>query len=190
MIIDISYEITNCNVYPGDPKPKVDVVNDMNNGDLYNLSTFNMCAHNGTHIDAPKHFLKDGKAIDEIPLEYFVGDCYVYSYNGDMDEIIANDIISKTSCKRILIKGDCVVMSSAARAFSNSGVYLLGIESQSFGPIDEPMEVHKILLGANIVLLEGLDLKKVNDGCYYLCAQPLNFKGIEGSPCRAILIEK
>ena len=65
---------------------------------------------------------------------------------------------------------------------------LLGNESQSVGPVDSPMEVHIILLGSNIVLLEGINLKNVNEGKYYLCAQPLNIKGIEGSPCRAILI--
>lgn len=190
MIIDISYEITNCNIYPGDPKPSVNVIKDMNNGDSYNLSTFSMCAHNGTHVDAPKHFINNGKAIDEISLEHFVGDCYVCSFNGNIDEKSAYDIINKANCKRLLIKGNCVVTSQAAKLFSNSNLFLIGIESQSFGEVDSPMEVHKILLNKNIVLLEGLNLMEANDGYYYLCAQPLNIKGIEGSPCRAILIEK
>ena len=70
-IHDISQEVFSCCVYPGDPAPERMVSDSMEKGDLYNLTAFSMCAHNGTHIDAPFHFLKDGKTIDAINLEAF-----------------------------------------------------------------------------------------------------------------------
>ena len=60
-IYDISQEIFSCKVYPGDPKPEKQTLCAMENGDLYNLTAFSMCAHTGTHIDAPFHFLPEGK---------------------------------------------------------------------------------------------------------------------------------
>ena len=193
MIFDISQEITTCKVYPGDPVPKINKINDMNNNDLYNLSTIFMCAHNGTHVDAPSHFIKDGNTIDKIPLENFVGECYVYTHNGEVSELDALNILIKAkennACERILIKGNCVITSAAANVFAKENIKLIGNESQSIGPIDSPMEVHKILLSNNVVLLEGIVLDNVLDGVYFLCAQPLNIKGIEGAPCRAILIK-
>ena len=81
-IYDISQEVFGCKVFPGDPAPEKEVVADMEKGDLYNLSSFHMCAHNGTHVDAPFHFLKDGKKIDEIALEKFVGMAYVAEHTG------------------------------------------------------------------------------------------------------------
>lgn len=193
MIYDISQEITKCKVYPGDPSPKVETINSFEKDDVYNLSLFSMCAHNGTHVDAPSHFIKDGKTIDQIPIDYFVGECYVYSHKGlvTRDDAIKIIKVSRENSvyERILIKGDCVVAKEAAEVFANSNIKLLGNESQSVGPIDSPMEVHLILLRNNIVLLEGICLKNINDGKYFLCAQPLNIKGIEGSPCRAILIK-
>ena len=62
-IYDISQEVFNCEVFPGDPKPEKKICNSMEKGDLYNLSSFSMCAHNGTHIDAPFHFFKNGKTV-------------------------------------------------------------------------------------------------------------------------------
>ena len=72
-IFDISQEVFSCQVYPGDPAPEKKILNFMEKGDLYNLTAFSMCAHNGTHIDAPYHFLKGGKTVDAISLEAFVG---------------------------------------------------------------------------------------------------------------------
>ena len=65
---------------------------------------------------------------------------------------------------------------------------MLGNESQTVGPEDAPMEVHLILLGAGVILLEGIRLAEVTEGVYFLSAAPLNLAGADGSPCRAILI--
>ena len=92
------------------------------------------------------------------------------------------------AAKRILIKGDAVVSTEAAKVFASKGILLLGNESQTVGPEDAPMEVHLVLLGAGVVLLEGIRLAEVEEGRYILCAAPLNLSGADGSPCRAFLI--
>ena len=193
-IIDISQEVLSCKVYEGDPTPKANKIIDMADGGVYNLSALSLCAHNGTHIDAPLHFFCDGKSIDKMSLEHFVGECFVAEHNGDLSERDALEILEKArksgAEKRILIKGDATVTEAAARAFANAEILLIGNESQSVGPLDSPMAVHKILLSKNIALLEGIVLDKAQEGRYILNCAPLNIKGFEGSPCRAILIEE
>ena len=192
-IIDISQEVLSCKVYEGDPTPKANKIIDMEDGGVYNLSALSLCAHNGTHVDAPLHFFQDGKSIDEMALEHFVGECYVAEHNGDVLISDALKILEKArksgAEKRILIKGNATVTEEAARVFADAEILLLGNESQSVGPIDSPMAVHKILLSKDIVLLEGIVLDKAREGRYILNCAPLNIKGFEGSPCRAILIE-
>ena len=193
-IIDISQEVLSCETYEGDPTPRAERITDMKRGELYNLSAFSMCAHNGTHIDAPLHFFEDGRSVDKIPLEYFVGECFVAEEKGDICAKKALEILEKAkksgADKRILIKGDVTVTEDGARVFADADILLLGNESQSVGPIDSPMAVHKILLRKDIVLLEGITLKDVKEGRYILNCAPLNLAGFEGSPCRAILIEE
>ena len=193
-IYDISQEVFSCQVYPGDPAPEKKMLSIMENGDLYNLTAFSMCAHNGTHIDAPFHFLKDGKTVDAIGLEAFVGMAYVAEHHGIVSGNDAAEIIKKAekqnpeAAKRILIKGDAEVSLEAAKIFASAEILLLGNESQTVGPEDAPMEVHLMLLSANVILLEGIRLSEVSEGVYFLNAAPLNLSGADGSPCRALLI--
>ena len=193
-IYDISQEVFGCQVYPGDPAPERKTLSSMDKGDLYNLTAFAMCAHNGTHIDAPRHFLKEGKAVDAMGLDAFVGMAYVAEHHGVVSGEDAARILEKAkalnpeAAKRILIKGDAVVSADAAKVFADSGILLLGNESQTVGPEDAPMEVHLILLTADVVLLEGIRLEAVSEGVYLLNAAPLNLSGADGAPCRAILI--
>ena len=191
-IFDISQEIFGCRVYPGDPKPEKQALCSMEQGELYNLTAFSMCAHNGTHIDAPFHFIQDGKTVDEIGLEAFVGTAYVAECQGIVTGADAAAIIEKAkaqdAAKRILVKGDAEVSLEAAQVFAASGVLLLGNESQTIGPENAPMAVHLALLRQNVVLLEGICLKEVPEGAYFLCAAPLNLAGADGAPCRAVLI--
>ncbi len=194
-IIDISQEVLSCRVYEGDPAPKGERIMDMKKGEMYNLSKLSLCAHNGTHIDAPLHFFEDGKSVDEIPLEHFVGECFVAEEKGEIDAQTAHKILEKARVfggaqKRILIKGDATVTEQGARVFADAEILLLGNESQSVGPENAPMMVHKILLSKNIVLLEGIVLSNVREGRYLLNCAPLNIGGFEGSPARAILIEE
>ena len=193
-IYDISQEVFSCQVYPGDPAPEKKMLSIMENGDLYNLTAFSMCAHNGTHIDAPFHFLKDGKTVDAIGLEAFVGMAYVAEHQGSVSGNDAAEIIKKAekqnpeAAKRILIKGDAEVSLEASQIFASAEILLLGNESQTVGPEDAPMEVHLMLLSANVILLEGIRLSEVSEGVYFLNAAPLNLSGADGSPCRALLI--
>ena len=101
-IYDISQEVFSCQVYPGDPAPERKVLNSMEKGDLYNLTEFSMCAHNGTHIDAPFHFIKDGKTVDAVRLEAFVGMAYVAEHNGIVTGNDATEIIEKAK-NRVLM---------------------------------------------------------------------------------------
>lgn len=192
MVIDISQEIFSCKVYPGDPAPAREQLCDMQKGELYNLSAFSMCAHNGTHVDAPAHFIKDGKTMEELDAEIFVGDCYVERFEGDVTAEEAQRIMKKArdagAPERILIAGKATVTAEAARVFAAESIKLIGNESQTVGPENAPMEVHKILLGAGVVLLEGVVLTRVESGIYLLCAAPLNLAGCEGAPCRAVLV--
>jgi len=193
-IYDISQEVFSCRVYPGDPTPEKKVLCSMEKGDLYNLTEFSMCAHNGTHIDAPFHFIKDGKTVDAIDLASFVGMAYVAEHQGIVSGDDALKIIEKVkkqnteAAKRILIKGVAEVSAEAAKVFVGSKILLLGNESQTVGPENAPMAVHHILLSADVVLLEGIRLAEVPEGIYFLSAVPLNLSGADGSPCRAILI--
>ena len=193
-IYDISQEVFGCQVYPGDSTPKKRVISSMEKGDLYNLTAFSMCAHNGTHIDAPFHFIKYGKTVDSVSLDTFIGMAYVAEHNGIVSADDATEILEKAkkqnseAAKRILIKGDAEVSAEAAKVFAESNILLLGNESQTVGPENAPMEVHLILLGAGAVVLEGIRLAKVSEGVYFLNAAPLNLSGADGSPCRAVLI--
>lgn len=188
-IYDISQEVFSCTVYPGDPRPEKRMLCSTAAGDVYNLTAFSMCAHNGTHIDAPFHFLPEGKTVERLPLDAFVGDCFVARYQGDVTAEDARTILVKAAgAERILIAGDVTVTEEAAQVFARSGIKLLGNEGQSVGPADAPMAVHKILLSREIVLLEGILLSDVPEGRYFLSAAPLNLAGADGAPCRAYLI--
>ena len=194
-IYDISQEVFSCQVYPDDPTPEKKIIKSMEKGEVYNLTEFNMCAHNGTHIDAPFHFIKDGKTVDEICLETFVGMAYVAEHHGIVTGDAAATIIEKAkkqnaeATKRILIKGDVEVSLEAAKVFADSDILLLGNEPQTIGPQNAPMAVHLVLLGTNVILLEGIRLAAVSEGVYFLNAAPLNLSGADGSPCRAVLID-
>ena len=203
-IYDISQEVYSCAVFPGDPAPQREVMNDMNKGDLYNLTVIHMCAHNGTHVDAPYHFINDGKTIDKVALENFVGPCYVAEHQGVVTAKDAEEMLQKArnaykqqtiaevstdASKRILIKGNAEVSLEAAEVFAQAGLFLLGNESQTVGPEDAPMAVHLVLLNAGVILLEGIRLAEVPEGVYLLNAAPLNLGGADGAPCRAILID-
>lgn len=193
MLIDISQEVFSCQGYPDDPMPHCRPVMRMVQGASYNLTAFSMCAHNGTHIDAPFHFFKEGKTVEQLGLLPFIGDCYVARYMGDITAEDAVFILEKAqksgAAERILLAGDLTVTAAAARVFADAGILLLGNEGQTIGPVEAPMEVHRILLGADVVLLEGIVLQHVQEGRYFLSAAPLNLAGCDGAPCRAVLIK-
>ena len=194
-IYDITQELFTCSVYPGDPSPERQVKLRISDGAMCNLTAFQMCAHNGTHVDAPYHFVNDGKTIDQVSLEWFIGYAYVTEHHGDITAADAEAILQKArsldaeAAKRILVKGPAVMTEEAAKVFAGAGILLFGNESQTVGPLDAPMNVHLIMLGAEIVLLEGIRLGEIREGIYLLNAAPLNLGGSDGAPCRAVLME-
>lgn len=192
-IYDITQELLSSVVFPGDPAPQATSLCRIERGDLYNLSTLSMCAHNGTHVDAPAHFIRDGKTVDQIPPETFIGRCYVAHHTGDVTAADAQAMLTRARAAhaetRLLIAGKATVTEEAARVFADAPLCLIGNESQTVGPEHAPMAVHLLLLGRGIVLLEGVRLQHVPEGAYLLSAAPLNVAGLEGSPCRAVLID-
>jgi len=194
-LYDISQEVFTCAIFPGDPAPERKIMLNINDGAVCNLTALQMCAHNGTHIDAPYHFINEGKTVEQVPLEKFVGLCYVAEHDGVVTKEDAQEILDKANvcnqeaAKRMLIKGKAEISAAAARVFVGADVVLVGNESQTVGPENAPMEVHLILLGAEVVLLEGIRLANVPEGTYLLNAAPLNLGGADGAPCRAVLIE-
>ena len=189
MIFDISQELFSCRVYPGDPAPERRRLLSLEEGQVCNLTALSLCAHNGTHVDAPFHFLRNGRTIDQLGLEPFVGPCRVFRHTGDVLAADAERMLAAGGTERILIAGPATVTAEAARVFAAAKLRLLGNESQTVGPEDAPREVHLILLGAGVVLLEGLVLDGVPEGRYLLNAAPLNLGGCDGAPCRAWLMD-
>ena len=195
-IYDISQELFTCAVYPGDVPPIRNVLQTIESGSMCNVTAFSMCAHNGTHVDAPYHFYQDGHTVDQIDLHRVIGKCCVFQDAGDITAAKAEDILARArkmdpeAARRILIGGDITVTLEAAKVFAREKILLYGNESQTVGPFLAPAQVHYELLGAEVVLLEGIRLQDVPEGVYLLNAAPLNLGGADGAPCRAVLIKE
>ena len=197
-IYDISQEVFSCCVFPGDPAPKREILLQTAKGDVCNLTYFSMCAHNGTHVDAPYHFIQDGKRLDEVPLSSWIGNTYVAAFDGIISPADIHTILGKMEeaskkagiapLKKLLIKGKATLSLDAARVLLETDIELFGNESQTVGPENAPAAVHRLLLGAGMVFLEGIRLQDVPEGVYLLSAAPINLGGADGAPCRATLI--
>lgn len=175
-IIDITQEVFSCKVYPGDSAPSFKRVKSISDGYECNVTDFSMCAHNGTHIDAPFHFVDGGATVESLDLSKLIGKARVCLIE-DMGDLKA---------KRIIFK-DCEGFTRAqAEVLARSSIELVGISGQSVGDT----EIHQILLRKGIVLIEGLMLDGVSDGEYTLIAAPMKLGGSDGAPVRAILIEE
>ena len=191
MLID-TQEVFSCRVWEGDPAPQRQVLMRMKDGAVCNLSAFSMCAHNGTHVDAPYHFLENGRTVEQTGLEPYYGACYIARCEGDVTGADAGEILRAaaacSAAQRILLAGRATVTAEAAHVFAEANILLLGNESQTVGPENAPAAVHRILLGAGVILLEGIVLGAVPEGRYVLSAAPLKLGGCDGAPCRAFLI--
>jgi len=185
-LIDISRTLENISKTPGDLSPAMRRARSMSEGEDYNLTELTMCVHNGTHIDAPLHFIADGGDVISCLPDIYVGKCLVREYTAALS---ARDIeVLPDDCTRLLIKGDVTVTEEAAQAIIRSGLVMVGIERNAIGVPGDPVPVHVMLLGAKIGVLEGLDLSDAPEGEAFLMAQPLKLAGCEGAPCRALLM--
>jgi len=204
-VIDISVPISeNLPTWPGDPAVSRVAVTDMSNGDRSNVSGLSLTSHTGTHIDAPRHFIEDGVPVDKLPMDSMVGTCQVIDVDKIVGEITADDLAPclPLTAQRVLFRtrnshmwNDTAFFSDyislgldAAHLLIKSGVKLVGIDYLSIEAFkNDEHPVHKALLGAGIVILEGLDLGRVEPGTYRLVALPLLIEDGDGAPTRAVL---
>ena len=189
-IIDISKDITTCEIYPGDPDVRLEVISNLANGDSCNLSAIHTGLHNGTHADAPLHFIRDGESIEKADLSVYIGECHVIEApEGPVTGEFVNRFFPEKA-KRILVKsnGKAWFMESAAEEIAFSGVKLIGTDGLSVGTHDSQTETHVAFLRENVAILENLDLSQVKPGRYFLLAQPLKIGGVEAAPVRAVLL--
>lgn len=189
-IIDISRDITACELYPGDPEVRLEVVSTIAGGDSCNLSAIYTGLHNGTHADAPLHFIECGDSIEKADLSVFIGECQVVEVP---EGPITGEYVNRyfpSGAKRVLIKGNgnAWFMESAAEEIAFGGIKLIGTDSMSVGTHGAQIETHVAFLRENVAILENLDLQNVKPGKYFLLAQPLKIGGAEAAPVRAVLL--
>jgi len=207
-IYDISLEITpTMPVWPGDPPVELSLAESIDRGDHVNLTRLGMSAHNGTHVDAPHHFLNDGRTVETLALDVLTGPCYVTQLPDDVDEISAEvlervpvgagttRLLFGTSNSRFWSSGtkafqrDFVALTEdGARWLVAHGIRLVGVDYLSVAPFGDSGPTHNVLLKAGVVIVEGLDLSRVPRGFYELYCLPLKLVGADGAPARAILI--
>ncbi len=191
-VIDISRDLLKTPVYPGDPEGYVDDVQAIRRGDRCNLNAVYSCLHTATHIDAPLHFIDGAKSIEQFPPELFIGECAVVEAPpGPVTGAFAENNFPWQNCERLLIKGNgmAYLMESSAYYIVDSGIKLVGTDSQSIGNHSSNDIIHKAILSADIPIIEGLDLTDVEPGRYFLVAEPIKIGGLEAAPCRAVLIK-
>ncbi len=171
-------------------------------GEAAQVSLLTVGTHAGTHIDAPAHFIAGGAGVDALPLAALVGPCRVVEVSAS--RLIEPADLDPAACgaARLLLKTasgvfwddpefrrDFVALSPAAADWLvQQGTLLIGIDYLSVDPYDaDPAAAHLTLLGAGVVVLEGLDLRQVPPGEYDLAALPLKLADADGAPARVIL---
>jgi arylformamidase len=202
--IDISLPVySGMVVWPGDSEVHVQRVMELEKGDPFNLTQCSFTAHTGTHMDAPRHFLHQGAAIDTLPLDAVLGSCRVVQIR-DQHAVRTTELPKDLEPgDRILFKTDnslkynslhkfiedfVYVSKEAASALVAANVRTVGIDYLSVGGFRNDMaETHLILLQAGVWIIEGLDLSKVEPGRYELACLPLRLVGADGAPARAAL---
>lgn len=190
--------------YPGEPGPTLEPLKQIRDGASANVTVLHVGAHTGTHVDAPHHFIDGAPAIEALPLEALVGECDVVDM-GERQVITRGDLkAASITTSRVLLKtrnsalwqDDTFhedfshIAPDAARWLVERGTLLAGIDYLSIEEFRSPThEVHQTLLGAGIVILEGLDLREVEAGRYLLVCAPLKLVGGDGAPARVFLLE-
>lgn len=189
-IIDISNDLLTAEIYAGDPVPELTAVQSIADGAEYNLSALYAGLHNGTHLDAPLHFIDRGESVDKISPEVFIGPCAVLEVSpGLITGAVVEEHFPRNT-KRLLLKsnGRAYIHKSAADAMVYLGYTLVGTDGLTVEPPGSNGETHRALLGQNIALLEGLNLSAVKNGNYFLIAPPIKIVSAEAAPVRALLV--
>ena len=203
--IDISVPLRNhMQVFTGDPPFHIERVQTIAGGGVCNLSTMQLGAHSGTHVDAPIHFLEGGAGAEDVPLDALMGPAWVVDAGTAGRTITAEDLdrfAIPSGETRLLFRTPAVGFwdepefdagfiapdASAAEWLVARGVRLVGMDYLSVAPFDAPIPTHRILLGGGVVIIEGLDLRQVEPGPYELLCLPLRIVGSDGAPARALL---
>lgn len=207
--IDISVAIRqDLPVWSGDPAVSVVRTASLESGDAANITHLNLCAHSGTHVDAPLHFIAGGRSVEHLDLEALIGPAWVAQFDVPR-EVTAADLENAgipAGTERLLVKTrNSRLWSEQPSVFEENfigisldgagwliehGVRLVGIDYLGVERCDSVYQgapVHKALLGAQVILLEGLNLGAVQPGAYRLLCLPVKIEGADGSPCRALL---
>jgi arylformamidase len=193
-------------VYQGDAPLKFEFLKDMRKGDILTLSVYSLGAHSGTHIDAPMHFVARGAAIDQVPLEPFIGAARVIDIPDSVRAIDSGELSRHDwrGATRVLFRTRSTLRGwmdsaafhrdfaylapDAAQQLADAGVRLVGVDYISAEQFGAPApRTHQILLGRGIPIVEGLDLRLVQAGDYDLIVLPIKVRGHEGAPARAIM---
>lgn len=207
-IYDISLPISpSMIVWPGDSKVKISEISHISKGDESTVSQINMGSHTGTHVDAPSHFIAGGKGIDSIDLNLLTGPALVVDARG-IESLTAHELeklsIPEETARVLFLtdnsrfwsqeesgfRRDFTAMSEdGARWIVSRKISLVGMDYLSVAPFRNGAATHKVLLGKNVIILEGLNLNGIKPGHYELVCLPLKMAGLDGAPARAILIE-
>jgi arylformamidase len=192
-------------VWPSHPPVRLERIRKIAEGASSNVSQLACSVHTGTHVDAPVHFIDNAHGVEQLPLEALIGRAHVVSFpDVDMiDEAALESADLPVDFDRILFKtrnskywssGEGVFQEdfvaidpSGANWLAGRGVQLVGVDYLSVAPFGQSKEPHQILLHENVVIVEGLDLSRVEPGEYRLYCLPLNLIGSDGAPARAIL---
>jgi arylformamidase len=190
-IIDLSLPLDgDTPVYPGDPPVEVAPLSRADGHDSFGVSRLVLGSHSGTHIDPPAHLFPGAVAVDAIDLGACIGPALVVDLtaaDGAVGRAEVADLLPGT--KRVLLRtGGRPLSVAAASLLVERRLRLVGIDASSVAPLDEPAAVHRILLAAGIVILEGLDLTAAPAGAGTLIALPLRLRGGDGAPARAVLL--
>lgn len=209
-IYDITLTISpDMPVWPGDPAVALEQVESMDKGAEYNLTRLAMSVHAGTHVDAPHHFLNDGRTAESLPLDVLTGPCYVVQFPDDVDEITAEGLARTPipdGVERLLFgtrnsrwwaqgvkefQTDFVAVSEdGAQWLVERGIKLVGVDYLSVAPYHQSVPTHRVLLQAGIVALEGVNLAQIPRGFYDLYCLPLKLARSDGAPARVILVRR
>ncbi|HEX9078657.1 MAG TPA: cyclase family protein [Desulfuromonadaceae bacterium] len=188
--------------FPGDPQVTIEPLTTLAGGAPFNVSRIAMTTHSGTHLDAPRHCDDRGMAVDDLPFSLLMGDALVAEIEG-VKTIGRNELarLPLGGEERLLLKtgnshlwklkgfsADFVHLAAdGARYLLEMGIRLLGIDYLSVERADGDGEVHRLLLGNGVVILEGLNLKEVPAGSYELICLPMKIVKGDGAPARALL---
>lgn len=196
-------------VWPGDPEVELGRIKKIEEGANANVSSIAMGVHTGTHVDAPYHFLSDGDTVENMLLEVLIGKVKVVEID-DQVEVITRDVLERIHLEdgierilfktrnskyladsRVGFKEDFVgIDAGASELLVEKGIKLVGIDYLSIAPYKRSRPTHEVMLGAKMVIIEGVDLSGVEPGDYILYCLPLKLKDTEGAPARVILIEE